>query len=148
MRHIFISIMIFISGVITSQECKIDLHSLAHPDFNLIQLNKFGQSRLFKIVVSEDFDTIAYKEIIDHLSQWFLNQNSRINIVNIKDVEKLLKLMDGFSGAEVKAVCTEGGYFAIRENRTTVTQKDLIDATTKVRLSMEQEGKDYMNMFG
>jgi len=89
MRHIFISIMIFISGVITSQECKIDLHSLAHPDFNLIQLNKFGQSRLFKIVVSEDFDTIAYKEIIDHLSQWFLNQNSRINIVNVKDVKQL-----------------------------------------------------------
>jgi hypothetical protein len=35
MRHIFISVMILISGVITSQECKIDLHSLAQPDFNL-----------------------------------------------------------------------------------------------------------------
>jgi hypothetical protein len=89
MRHIFISIMILISGVITSQEYKIDLHSLAQPDFNLIQLNKFGQSRLFKIVLSEDFDTIANKEIIDHLSQWFLNQNSRINIVNVKDVKQL-----------------------------------------------------------
>jgi hypothetical protein len=81
--------MVLISGVITSQECKIDLHSLAQPDFNLIQLNKFGQSRLFKIVLSEDFDTIANKEIIDHLSQWFLNQNSRINIVNVKDVKQL-----------------------------------------------------------
>ena len=89
MRNIFISIMILISGVITAQECKIDLHSLAQPDFNMIQLNKFGQSRLFKIVLSEGFDTIANKEIIDHLSQWFLNQNSRINIVNVKDVKKL-----------------------------------------------------------
>ena len=81
--------MILISGAITAQECKIDLHSLAQPDINMIQLNKFGQSRLFKIVLSEGFDTIANKEIIDHLSQWFLNQNSRIKIVNIKDVKKL-----------------------------------------------------------
>ena len=81
--------MILISGVITSQECKIDLHSLAQPDINMSQLNKFGQSRLFKIVLSEGFDTIGNKEIIDHLSQWFLNQNSGINILNIEDVKKL-----------------------------------------------------------
>ena len=89
MKNIFISIMILISGVITAQECKIDLHSLAQPDINMIQLNKFGQSRLFKIVLSEGFDTIANKEIITQLSQWFLNQDSRINIVNVNDVKKL-----------------------------------------------------------
>jgi len=89
MNNIFITIMVLISGVIAAQECKIDLHSLAQPDINMIQLNKFGQSRLFKIVLSCDFDTITNKEIIDHLSQWFLNQNSRIKIVNIKDVKKL-----------------------------------------------------------
>jgi hypothetical protein len=80
---------ILISRVITSQECKIDLHSLAQPDFNMVQLNKFGQSRSFKIVLSEEFDTIANKDIIDHLSQWFLNPDSRINIVNINDVKQL-----------------------------------------------------------
>ena len=78
MKNIFISIMILISGVLPAQECKIDLHSLAQPDNNMIQFNKFGQSRSFKIVLSEGFDTIANKEIIDRLSQWFLNQNSRI----------------------------------------------------------------------
>lgn len=81
--------MILISGVITAQECKIDLHSLAQPDINMTQLNKFGQSRSFKIVLSCNFDTITNKEIIDHLSQWFLNQNSMINIVNSNDVKKL-----------------------------------------------------------
>jgi len=89
MNKIFISIMIFISGEITVQECKIDLSSLAQPDINMTQLNKFGQSRLFKIVLSTGFDTTENKAIIDHLSQWFLNQNSRINIVDIKDVKKL-----------------------------------------------------------
>jgi len=50
--------------VITAQECKIDLLALAQPDINMIQFNKFGQSRLFKIVLSDGFDTIANKETI------------------------------------------------------------------------------------
>jgi len=89
MKYTIISIMIFISGVITAQECKIDLHSLAQPDINIIQLNKFGQSRLFKIVLSDGFDTIANKDIITQLSQWFINQDSKIYIVNVNDVKKL-----------------------------------------------------------
>lgn len=89
MQKIIFSIMILISGEINAQECRIDLHSLAQPDFNMVQLNKFGQSKLFNVVLSEGFDTIANKDIIDHLSQWFLNPNSRINNVNIKDVKQL-----------------------------------------------------------
>jgi hypothetical protein len=89
MKYIFITIMVLISGVIASQECKIDLRSLAQPDINMIQLNKFVQSRLFKIVLSGGFDTTANKDIIDHLSQWFLDKNARINIVNIEDVKQI-----------------------------------------------------------
>ena len=89
MKHMIISIMILFSGEIAAQECKIDLHSLAQPDINMIQLNKFGQSRLFKIVLSEDFDTIVNKDIVNHLSQWFLNQDSRIDIISVNDVKKI-----------------------------------------------------------
>lgn len=81
--------MILFSEVITAQECKIDLRLLAQPDINMVQLNKFGQSRFIKIVLSGDFDTIANKDIINELSQWFLNQDSRSNIVKINDVKKL-----------------------------------------------------------
>jgi hypothetical protein len=88
-KNFFFSLIILISGVLTAQECKIDLHSLAQPDVNMIRLNNFGQSKLFKIALSEGFDTIANKEIINHLSQWFLNQDSRINIVNVNDVKKV-----------------------------------------------------------
>jgi proteasome regulatory subunit len=56
--------------------------------------------------------------------------------------------MDGFSGAEIKAVCTEAGYYAIRENRYKITEKDLLDAVEKVKRQEELEGTDYMNMFG
>ncbi len=89
MKHMIIFIMILFSGMIAAQECKIDLHSLAQPDVNMLQLNKFGQSGSFKIVLPEGFDTISNGDIIDQMSQWFLNQNSRIDIVNVKDVKKL-----------------------------------------------------------
>lgn len=81
--------MILFSEVITAQECKIDLQSLAQPDADMTQLNKFGQSGFFKIVLSDGFDTIANKDIIAQLSQWFLNQDSGINIVNVNDFKEL-----------------------------------------------------------
>jgi hypothetical protein len=89
MKSVFISILILISGAIAAQECKIDLHSLAKPDINMIQLNKFGQSRIFKIVLTDGFDTIASQDIITQLSQWFINQDSKIFIVNVNDVNRL-----------------------------------------------------------
>lgn len=64
------------------------------------------------------------------------------------DQEKLLKQMEGFSGAEVKAVCTEAGYFAIRDDRTKVKQEDFLKAITKVKNAEETEGQDYIGMFG
>jgi len=89
MKNIFISLMILISGVVSAQECRNDLNSIAQPDNNMTQINKFGHSRLFEIVLSEGFDTIVNKEIISQLSQWFLNQNSAIRTADINDVKKL-----------------------------------------------------------
>jgi len=57
-------------------------------------------------------------------------------------------MMDDFSGAEIKAVCTEAGYFAIRENRIKVIAKDFFGAIDKVKQEEKLEGEDYMGMFG
>jgi hypothetical protein len=89
MKNIFILLLILFTEVIIAQDCKVDLHILAQPDNNMTRLNKFGQNRFFKIVLSGGFDTIANKDIINELSQWFLNQDSRIDIVNVNDVKKL-----------------------------------------------------------
>ncbi|MDP2749506.1 MAG: proteasome-activating nucleotidase [Nanoarchaeota archaeon] len=62
------------------------------------------------------------------------------------DINKLAKKMEDFSGAEVKAVCTEAGYFAIRKNKTKVNMDDLIDAVDKVKNAEKDEG--YLDMFG
>ncbi len=64
------------------------------------------------------------------------------------DLEKIYKLMEGFSGAEIRAVCTEAGYFAIRSNRIKIFEKDFVQAVGKVKEEEKAEGKDYLNMFG
>lgn len=62
------------------------------------------------------------------------------------DIEKIAKLMEGSSGAEIKAVATEAGYFAIRANRTKVKEKDFLEAIEKVL--KEEDNTAYKAMFG
>ena len=64
------------------------------------------------------------------------------------NIELLTSKMEGFSGAEIKAVCTEAGYFAIRSNRTFVTKEDFLKAIDKVKEEEKAEGEDYIGMFG
>jgi proteasome regulatory subunit len=61
-------------------------------------------------------------------------------------LKELSELMENFSGAEVRAVCTEAGYFAIRNDRDHVGQEDFLMAIDKVR--MEEEEEDNGGFFG
>jgi proteasome regulatory subunit len=56
--------------------------------------------------------------------------------------------MENFSGAEIKAVCTEAGYFAIRNGRSHVTREDFLKAINKVKEEEKLEGKEHIAMFG
>ena len=67
---------------------------------------------------------------------------------NRVNFDALTSKMEEFSGAEIKAVCTEAGYFAIRNNRTSVTKEDFLKAVDKVKQEEKIEGKDYLGMFG
>ena len=60
----------------------------------------------------------------------------------------IVERMENFSGAEINAVCTEAGYFAIRDDRTNVTKEDFENAIEKVKKEGILEGEDYMHMFG
>ena len=64
------------------------------------------------------------------------------------DAEKIAKNMEDFSGAEIKAVCTEAGYFAIRKNRSDVKEDDFLKAIKKVKENREEGKGDYIRMFG
>ena len=62
--------------------------------------------------------------------------------------QSIIEHMENFSGAEIKAVCTEAGYFAIREDREYIKKDDFLKAIEKVKKEEKLEGKDYMGMFG
>ncbi|MFH1850541.1 MAG: AAA family ATPase [archaeon] len=64
------------------------------------------------------------------------------------NIDTLVDKMVHFSGAEIRAVCTEAGYFAIRASRTKVKNEDFVHAVTKVQQEEAAEGDDYMRMFG
>lgn len=75
-----------------------------------------------------------------HSKNMSLDKNININ--------KIVDIIDGFSGANIRALCTEAGYFAIRANRTKIIPKDFNEAIDKVKYEEKTEGNDYMRMFG
>lgn len=82
------------------------------------------------------------------LKEIFKIHTKKMTLQKDLDIDKIINEMNAFSGAEVKAVCTEAGYFAIRANRTNVTLKDVLKAIKKVREKEEIEGQGYLDMFG
>lgn len=70
------------------------------------------------------------------------NEAARLDIVKIHsrkmnmtrgiELQKIADQLTGASGAEIKAVCTEAGMYALRERRVHVTQEDFEMAVAKV----------------
>ncbi len=63
-----------------------------------------------------------------------------------KEMPKILANLEGFSGAEIKAVCTEAGYFTIRRNDTKIRIDDFNKATIKVK--KKEDDDKHQHMFG
>lgn len=82
------------------------------------------------------------------------NESGRLEIFKIHiskvqkqgeiDFEPLVKMSDGFNGADIRNVITEAGFFAIREDRDYILQSDLLKAVRKMVDNKKLEGKlDY-----
>ena len=82
------------------------------------------------------------------------NEQSRLEVIKIHaqkiakhgeiDFESVVKLSDGFSGADLRNVCTEAGLFAIRAEREYVVDEDFMKAVRKVSDAKKLETKlDY-----
>jgi len=56
----------------------------------------------------------------------------KMNLMRGIDLAKIAEKLPGASGAEIKAVCTESGMYALRERRVHVTQEDFEMAVAKV----------------
>ena len=48
------------------------------------------------------------------------------------DLDKLVKMTDGLSGADIKAIVTEAGMFVIRRRDRTIKMSDFMDAYNKI----------------
>lgn len=57
---------------------------------------------------------------------------SKMNVQKEVDVKELARITEGATGADIKAICTEAGMFAIREDRDHVTKEDFMKAIEKL----------------
>lgn len=79
------------------------------------------------------------------------NEQARLEILKIHsesiskhgdiDLEAVVKLSDGFNGADLRNVCTEAGMFAIRAERDFVLNEDFMKAVRKVAEAKKLEAK-------
>ena len=76
--------------------------------------------------------------------QIFRIHSRGMNIAEDVDFERLARITDDMSGADVKAVCTEAGMFSIRSRETTVDMGDFLDAYDKVREDTEETSEKTM----
>tara|TARA_Y100000310_G_scaffold159627_1_gene159327 strand:+ start:81849 stop:82973 length:1125 start_codon:yes stop_codon:yes gene_type:complete len=73
----------------------------------------------------------------------FKIHTKKVNLDSV-NLKELSKITNEFSGAEIKAVCTEAGYSAIRDKRYKVNQNDFLFAVNKVKAD---EDKEHLSMF-
>ena len=67
-----------------------------------------------------------------------------------KDVslEELAQKVKKVTGAEIRSICTEAGYFAIRTKRKEVTMDDFLKAIKKVKKGEKEKSTDYLRLYG
>jgi 26S proteasome regulatory subunit T6 len=85
------------------------------------------------------------------------NENARLEILKIHsrkmnltrgiNLRKIADTMPGASGAEIKAVCTEAGMYALRERRVHVTQEDFEMAVSKVMKKDSERNMSISKLF-
>lgn len=71
----------------------------------------------------------------------------RMNLQRGIDLRKIARETQGASGAELKAVCTEAGMFALRERRVHITQEDFDMAVFKVTKKDDKQSVSLKQMF-
>ena len=55
------------------------------------------------------------------------------------DFKKLAKATEGMSGADLKAIATEAGMFAVRKDKALVEMEDFLEAVEKVSMAADTQ---------
>ena len=80
------------------------------------------------------FDRMIDFPIPDEVSRKaiFKIHTKKLNMVEKIDFNRLVQLTEGATGADIKAIATEAGMFAIRNDAEIISSKNFIDAVDKV----------------
>ncbi|XP_049849202.1 26S proteasome regulatory subunit 8-like [Schistocerca gregaria] len=71
----------------------------------------------------------------------------KMNLIRGINLQKVAEKLNGASGAEIKAVCTEAGMYALREGRVHVTQEDFEMAVAKVMAKDQEKNMSLRKLF-
>ncbi len=97
------------------------------------------------------FDRLIEIPLPDHEAriEIFKIHTRKMNLDKDVDMEYLASRTEGASGADIKAICTEAGMFAIRDRRDIVKLIDFEKAIEKVmkKLEMKSKGKEPVEMY-
>ncbi len=83
------------------------------------------------------------------------NEEGRLEILKVHskkmnlqkvNLKTIASLMEDFSGAEIRAACTEAGFCAIRERRDYITKSDFLQAIDK--LQIDDDDTEHKDIFG
>ncbi len=87
------------------------------------------------------FDRIIKVPLPDYKGRLeiFKIHTKKMNLSKNVDLKRLAKITEGYSGADIKAICVEAGYNAIRDNRVTVKMDDFIKAIEKINKRRQKE---------
>ena len=80
------------------------------------------------------------KPDVDGREQIFEIHSREMNTTDDIEFEALASMAEDASGAEIEAICTEAGMFAIRDGRTTVETSDFEAAYEKIQRVGDEEG--------
>ena len=69
----------------------------------------------------------------------------KLNLDNRIDIKKIVNMTNKATGADIKAICTEAGMFAIRKDVDIITEGDFYQATNKIMKTKENPSKS--NLF-
>ncbi len=80
------------------------------------------------------FDRLIYVPPPDYSGrvEIFKIHTRKMPLADDVDLERLARMTEGATGADIKVICVEAGYNAIRKGRDVVAMKDFLDAIEKV----------------
>ncbi|MHA1233779.1 MAG: proteasome-activating nucleotidase, partial [Promethearchaeota archaeon] len=84
------------------------------------------------------FDRMIFFPVPDEKAREsiFSIHSRNLNIEGEVKFKNLVNLTEGATGADIKAICTEAGMFAIRKDKETIVKDDFIEAVNKVMSKM------------